>query len=307
MAEIIDLRRFNDDSFVIHFGGAGQGIDATTFAQALTGFTEALKSINRELEPGYDLDVIIEAVGPGSFRARLRAIKKSAGNLFTVAAAGTIVGGIAINVLSAIITQKMFPDEPAKIMVSADGVTIEHKGATVIVSRDVFEAQQKVEKSAPVKRHIAETLEAVERDPKVTSFGITRSLDDPVPTFEVPRLLFPTVITATRPPEDTKAQAIDVEAQLTVKTATLERSRKKWEFYWSGIPIKAPIIDKTFFDRLVALQISLQHGDTFNSILRIHQVRDEMTGAWKNRSYEVLRVFDVVHRRGRQPGMFGGE
>ncbi len=104
MTKVIDLRDLSDDSFVIHFGGERRGMDATTFAQALTGFTEALRSINRELEPGYDLDVIIEAVGPGSFRARLQAVKKSAGNLFSVANICGAVGGLTIGVLSTIIT-----------------------------------------------------------------------------------------------------------------------------------------------------------------------------------------------------------
>jgi hypothetical protein len=303
MADVIDLRDFSDDSFVIHFGGDRRGMDATTFAHALTGFTEALRSINRELEPGYDLDVIIEAVGPGSFRARLRAVKKSAGNLFTATAAVGLAGGITVNILSSLIYDKMFPDDPPKITVNVDGVTVEHSGTTIIISKEVFEAKKKVEKSAPVKRHIAETLEAVNRDPHVTSLGITRKLDDPLPEFDIPRTLFPTIIAATRPPEDTKDRTIEVEAQLTVKTAILERSRRKWEFYWNGITIPAPIADPTFFDRLIALEISLQHGDTFSSILRIRQVRDELTGAWKNKSYEVRKVFDVIHRRGEQPGI----
>jgi len=303
MANVIDLRDFSDDSFVIHFGGDRHGMDATTFAHALTGFTEALRSINRELEPGYDLDVIIEAVGPGSFRARLRAVRKSAENLFTAKTAGYVAGNIALGVLTTILTDKMFPDEPPTININVDGVTVVHKGTTVIISKEVFDAKKKVEKSAPVKRHIAETMEAVNRDPHVTSIGITRRLDDPVPEFDIPRVLFPTIIAATRPPEDTKDRTIEVEAQLTVKTAILERSRRKWEFYWNGITIPAPIADPTFFDRLIGLEISLQHGDTFSSILRIRQVRDELTGAWKNKSYEVLKVFDVIHRRGEQPGI----
>jgi hypothetical protein len=305
MAEVIDLREFSDDRFVIHFGGERGGMDATTFAQALTGFTEALRSINRALEPGYDLDVIIEAVGPGSFRAQLRAVRRSAENLFSAKTTGFVAGNIALGVFTNLVYDKMFPDDPPAIHVTVDGVKVEHKGTTIIVSKDVFEAKKKVENNPTVKRHIAETLEAVDRDPLVTSLGITKSLDDPEPAFEIPRALFPNIVRATRPPEGVKDRTTEVEAQLTVKTAILERSKRKWEFYWNGHVIWAPIDDRTFFDRLLALQISLQHGDTFNSILRIRQVRDEMTGAWKNKSYEVLKVFDVVHRRGQQPGMFG--
>jgi hypothetical protein len=300
MAEVIDLREFSDDSFVIHFGGERHGIDAATFAQALLGFTEAMRSINRELNPGYELDVVIEAVGPGSFRARLRAVKRAAGNLFsTQTVSGTIILGLLVN----FIYDKVFPSEPT-IIVNTDAVIVDYNGKQVVVTKEAMEAKKRIEKNTELNRHVAETIEVLERDPEVTSFGITKELDDPKPAFEIPRALFPTVVAATRPPDDVKNQTVDVEATLTVIKAILQRSSRKWEFYWNGHAISAPIRDDTFFDRLVARQISLQHGDTFSALLRIHQVRDEMTGAWVNRAYEVLKVYEVIARRDEQWGIF---
>jgi hypothetical protein len=48
---IVDLREFDDSSFVLHFGGPTHEVDALTFGSALVSIAGALRAINREINP----------------------------------------------------------------------------------------------------------------------------------------------------------------------------------------------------------------------------------------------------------------
>jgi hypothetical protein len=48
----VDLREFDDSSFVLHFGGAAGEVDALTFGSALVSISGALQAINQEINPG---------------------------------------------------------------------------------------------------------------------------------------------------------------------------------------------------------------------------------------------------------------
>jgi hypothetical protein len=271
----------------VHFGGRAEAVDARTFAQAILGLTEALRTINREINPGYDLDVEIDAIGHGSFRARLRTVKRSIGNIFSSKGAEAIV----VSVLGAIIYDLIKPENPPQVHVHTDAVIIEHGGKAIVVPKAAMEAKKRVETNTPVRRQVAETVEVLQRDPEISSFGITRSLEDPEPDIEIPRALFPVVVgQAQLAEEEERERTTEVDAELTVIKAILQRSSRKWEFIWNGIRISAPISDESFFDRLTSGAISLHHGDSFIAVLRIRQVRDSVTGAWVNVSYEVMKV-----------------
>jgi hypothetical protein len=71
MAEI-DLSNFIGDEFVFHFGGRPNEVDAYTFANSLLAFSEAIREINQQANPGTKLEIVIEGLGHGSFRAKLK-------------------------------------------------------------------------------------------------------------------------------------------------------------------------------------------------------------------------------------------
>ena len=59
----IDLSEFSGDEFVFHFGGRPSEVDAYTFANTLIAFSEAIREINRQLNPDSKLEITIEGVG----------------------------------------------------------------------------------------------------------------------------------------------------------------------------------------------------------------------------------------------------
>jgi hypothetical protein len=77
---------FEDDTIVLHFGGAEGSIDAYTLADALIGFADMARAISATVDPGTDIELLVEATGTGSFRTRIRRIKKDYGGLLTIGA-----------------------------------------------------------------------------------------------------------------------------------------------------------------------------------------------------------------------------
>src|SRR5574340_502480 len=79
---VIDVREFESD-FVIYFGGEQKRINAYTLASSLVSIADAVKAANSLINPGYDVEVVVEAFGEGSFKAKVRTLYNGASNLFS--------------------------------------------------------------------------------------------------------------------------------------------------------------------------------------------------------------------------------
>lgn len=80
--DIVDVREFKEE-FVVHFGGEQPRVNAYTLATSLVSLADAIKEANSIINPGYEVEVVVEAIGPGSFRATIKTLAKGLDNLFT--------------------------------------------------------------------------------------------------------------------------------------------------------------------------------------------------------------------------------
>ncbi len=291
---LLDLRLADDESFVLHFGGRTRDVDAQTFGSALVAVAEAIEAVNTEINPGYSIEVFIEAVGPGSFRAKLKTSKRELKNLFSARTARSIV----VALLASFLWDAIHKDAPPVIIVDEDYVIVEYNGGGVVIPKGAYDQRDRIDRSPIVRRKVVRVMDALESDPRVESFGIGANLNDE-PIIEIPRALFPTVRKNSDPNPEEEKRHRDVQARLLVHKAVFERSSRKWEFIYDGFRISAPILDQNFFDRLEAHDISLGQGDALEAQLRVHQRRDPGTAAWLNTSYEVLAVGEVLRRHRR--------
>lgn len=291
----IDLRDLPEDEFVLHFGGRTHEIDAVTFSQALLGMAGALQEVNRQLYPEVPMEVTIDAVGPGSFRARVKNKPKQQEGLFD---AKDIVSGLVVGVILLTIQQAV-ADKP-KITVSPEYVIVEDGHDRTIVPRQIWDAQSSLPNKPQVKRHLSKTFTALEDDPSVTDFGILRHMKDEQGVAILPREEFARVA---RPSEEETppSRELDEPTPLTVVKAVFQRGTRKWEFIWKGHRISAPITDESFFDRLAAREFWLAQGDELDAVLRIHQRFDDLNQVYVNEHYEVVAVHDVRHRERQAP------
>src|SRR6516164_9626113 len=99
----VDLADLSGDQIVIHYGGALNSVDAYTFANSLIEFANTITAVNQAIDPSQSIEVRLEALDKGSFRAVLRRIPKGIGGFFS-GGAKEIFWGIIV----ALIYDKLF-------------------------------------------------------------------------------------------------------------------------------------------------------------------------------------------------------
>jgi hypothetical protein len=286
----INVSEFGD-GFVIHFDTDGERINAYTLASTLVGIADAAKAANNAVNFGYDIEVVVEAIGPGSFRALLRALYTQTGNLFSGESVRTIILGV---VASFIYERTCAVDHPLKIEIKTDEVIIESGVNKVIVPRNVYDATRDAEKNPQFVRSIGKTLDSIAADNDVKSIGFVQKMDSPPPAMVIPRATIQSLDIA--PATDPDTRVIFEQCELQMVKAILERSTRKWEFMWRGVRISAPIIDAKFYTDFFAHDITIAPGDELRVRLAIKQSRDTRTGIYTNIGYEVTDVYNHVPR-----------
>lgn len=285
----VEVRR-EVDRFVLHFETPRREISAYALASALVGLADAVREANAVVNPGYRVEVVVEALSEGSFRATVRTVFTKARDLFSRQAVQAVIWGI---VATHIYEKAIKTDTPPKITVSDNLVVIEIGKDKIIVPRDVYEAKKQVEKSERFQGAIGRVFEAAESDPNVTGLAFTEDRQD-VPPMIVPRDSFGLFRSPIEDAENTR-EVVEI-TQVEISRAILERGRRRWEFFWRGFKIAAPILDERFFDQFFAHKITIAPGDALEVALRIVQERNKDSGIFVNVRYEIVDVLNHVPR-----------
>lgn len=283
MSEILISDYQNE--IVFHFGSSKSGtINAYTLASSLVHIADAIKEANSVINPGYEIEVIVTAFGPGSFRVKINTVYKSLQNILSTQDLKSIVLGV----VASVIFQYTFAPDAVKIQILSNEVIIDDGENKIVVPRQVYEATKQVEKSPKFASSVSKIFSEVSKDPEVTSFGVTSNLADEDPDIEIPKDKF--AIIANRLEESEGKRIVREVTELRIKKAILARSKRKWEFVWRGVTINAPILDDQFYNEFSAHRIKIAPGDVLEAELVIYQHQDADTGIYVNKKYEVVRV-----------------
>ncbi len=279
------------DRFVLYFETPRHEISAYALATALVGLADAIREANATVNPGYRVEVVVEALSPGSFKATVKTVFTQARNLFSHAAVQAVIWGI----VSTHIYEKFIKSEaPPKITVSEDLVVIEIGKDKIVVPRDIYEAKKQVERSERFNNAIGKIFDAAVSDPNVTGISLSEDKEDAPPPLVIPRNKF-MIFQSEQPVDESSREIIEV-TQVEINRAILERGKRRWEFFWRGVKIAAPILDERFFDRFFAHEITIAPGDALEVALRIIQEKDPDSGIFVNVRYEIIEVYDHVPR-----------
>jgi hypothetical protein len=276
------------DAFVIHFGGEFTRVNAYTLATTLVGLADAAKAANAVLNPGYEVEVVVEALGAGSFRAKIRAVYHSAGNLFSREA----LRGIVVGVIAGFIVQLSL-GEDVTVNVYTDEVIIEKGSTRVVVPRETYDSIERVKPDAQFRTGVGRVFRAVEDDGSIRDVGIGTDLDEPTPPIRIPRESFVGIPERLFGSDSDKRDIVEI-TDVRITRAILERSRRRWQFIWNGIRISAAIRDNAFYDDFIAHRITVAPGDRLHVRMRIRQQRDPEVGVFFNTGYEILEVLDHI-------------
>ena len=286
MAEI-DLRTLSQNDVVLHFGGRPNEVDAFTFSTSLVALSEALLELNRQISPNLSIEITIEGIGPGSFRAKIGAKLKSLASFFAPDARELLISLLATFIYTRILDRP----SPPQIIVNDKSVIVVSGPDRVIIPRKTWDAKEKLPKPKAVEKHVAKAFEIIEDDQSVSDFGFVARISDTHPIGVIQRSQF--AILTRIPEEETEEdgrRVCDERTPVTVLKVIFERSSRRWQFVWRGVRISAPIKDEDFFTKLASREYVFSQGDVLDVTLRIYQIRDEMSGAFINDRYEIIKV-----------------
>lgn len=284
------------DRFVLYFDTPRREVNALALATTLIGLADAVREANAAVNPGYRVEVVVEALEGGSFEAVVRTIYEKTRDLFSHEAVKAIVYGI---IATYIYENTLKTEMPPKITVSPDMVVIESGSNKVVVPRDVYDAKKQIERSERFDSAVGQVFRGANADPSVSGLGLKTPEEPDKPLLYVPREKF--AIFDSRQLETDGVREIVEFADVEISRAILARGNRKWEFYWRGVKISAPILDTRFFDRFFAHEITIAPGDCLRVALRILQRRDPDTNIFINERYEIVEVFEHIPRM-QQPG-----
>ena len=276
------------DRITLRFESVSKDINAYSLASALVGLADAVREANAAINAGYRVEVVVEALSDGSFQATVRTVFTSAKNLFASQAAQAIIFGI----ISTHIYEKFIKaEDPVKVTVNEELVVIESGKQKIIVPRTVYEAKKQLESNQKFNAAIGQVFAAATSDQRVTGLAL---LDDPsaVSTEKSPPVIPRHKFDLYRPEEseDESVRELVEVATLEISRAILARGSRKWEFYWRGVKIAAPVLDDSFYDRFFAHEITIAPGDVLEVSLKITQERHADTGIFVNVRHEVITV-----------------
>jgi hypothetical protein len=297
----VDLRRFGDDQIVIHFGGALKSIDAYTFANSLVAFADTVRSVNGVISPGQAIEVRVEAIGDGSFRAVVKKLKKGIGGFFARGAENIFWALVAT-----LIYERLIKSDPAAtITVNTTEVVMQIGEDRVIVPRVVYDQAKNASADPEVQRSLSKTFQAIEADEAVENFGLTAQIDDPEPIVQIPRADFPRLTAPIIVEGDPSRREHSDKARLVILKAWLTPGLRKWSFEWNGVPISAPIKDTSFWEKMGRHEIKIGQGDALDVEINCQQTFDPELQIWINdpHTFEItkvlLHVSKVEHKQTR--------
>lgn len=293
----LDLRNFkNSDGFVLHFGGRPNEVDTYTFANALVAFSDTFRELNGQVNTSQSIELRLEAVGPGSFRGKVKGVSK------TIASALTFSREfVVLPLLMSFIYDHYIDDDTFEIEVSDDYVVIVQGGDRTIIPREAYEASQNLPAPARIHEQMNRTIDAVEEDPSVQSFGIAIGLKDDEPAVDLGKAEWANIRkNRKRAVDDPKQRVEHEEVTLSILKVIFSNKRRKWEFVWRGVKVSAYIDDPTFLADLMSGNLKVGNGDAVKAVLDIGQEWDESDKVWLNTSYAISKVIEYIPMEQRQ-------
>ena len=287
----VDLRSFEDsDSFVIHFGGRPNEVNTYTFANAIVAFSDTFREINAQVNNSQSIELRLEAVGKGSFRGKIKGVPK------TIMGALKFTANAAIlPLLMAFIYDHYIDDDTFEIEISDDYVIIKQGNDRTIIPKSAYDASKAIPSPEKIHNKFNATIDAVEEDVGIESFGLTINLGDEVPIINLERKNWPAIREhRTSLVREEKMRVTQEEVTLSILKAIFAKSHRKWEFVWRGVKVSAFVEDPIFIADIVSGRQKIGNGDTVKCLLEISQEWSETDRVWLNSSYSIKEVIEYV-------------
>lgn len=283
--KIVDVSKF-EDSIVLYFDTKNTTINAYTLASILVSFSDAAKAANSSINAGHEIEVIVEALGEGSFKAQITAVYEPLKNIFSSNTFKTIT----LTLLTNFMYERFFSlDNSVNVQIHTEEVIMEKNDERLVIPRHIYDETKKVEKNPKFIQSIDGIFQVMKYDDNINGFGFTESMESGKPQIIIPKEAI--ISDGDVVFESELIRVLPEIVELQILKAILERGNRKWEFMWRGVKISAPITSECFYADFFNHDITIAPGDSLEVKLEIKQVKNEETGIYVNKHYEVVEVF----------------
>ncbi|MCI1934696.1 MAG: hypothetical protein LKJ31_06310 [Atopobiaceae bacterium] len=277
-----------DKTVTVKFEGQVEQVDVNTFTRILLDYAAVARAAGNETSPDLGVRVNIRATRPGCLEAILTLVPDEIGAIWKLM--GNNAGQLEVitTVAFGIYGIARQSGHHGKII----STEAKENGEIEITCKDG------AKKSFPQKaldaiKHTPTALEAIKGsfqtlDDDSSISGIKMLENDEI-RFKADRNEFGAIANApTYEDEDIRHRLVNDVSLVVVRPLFEKSTTKVWGFVWNGINISARIKDESFLESLQNESFSM--GDTLVVNLDLTQKKEETTGIFINKSYDIIKV-----------------
>lgn len=279
------------------FEGQVEEVDINTFTHVMMNYAKVVEAAAKEVDENSPMRINVRAVKPGCLNVVLGIVQNSIGGLFAdpVTTRDTVVA--VITIAGALYGFKKYLGKNGKIAKAeptnnAQQIEITtDNGSTTFIDNHVYNIYIN---NPEVDRAINASFDTLENDERIESLSMSK-VSSGEKLFTANRDEFAEIANSPSFEGSNIRHAISNERLIVIKPVLEKTSRKKWEFLWNNISIKAAILDSSFIDNTLAKQ-AFGIGTVMDVELDITQEFSEDLQAFTNKKYEIKEVIDVTKK-----------
>lgn len=279
------------------FEGQVEEVDINTFTHVMMNYAKVVEAAAKEIDENSPMRINVRAVKPGCLDVVLGVVQNSIGGLFadpvtslnTVAAVITIAGGLYGFKKHLSKNGKIAKVEPTNNAQQLEITT--DNGSTTIIDNHVYNIYVN---NPEVDRAINASFDTLENDERIESLLISK-VSSGEKLFTATRDEFAEIANSPSFEGSNIRHTISNERLIVIRPVLEKTSRKKWEFLWNNISIKAAILDSSFIDNVLAKQ-AFGIGTVMDVELDITQEFSEDLQAFTNKKYEIKEVKNITNK-----------
>lgn len=279
------------------FEGQVEEVDINTFTHVMMNYAKVVEAAAKEVDENSPMRINVRAVKPGCLDVVLGIVQNSLGGLFadpvttrdTVVAVITIAGALYGFKKHLGKNGKIAKAEPTNNVQQIEITT--DNGSTTIIDNHVYNIYIN---NPEVDKAINASFDTLENDERIESLSMSK-VSSGEKLFTATRDEFAEIANSPSFEGSNIRHAISNERLIVIKPVLEKTSRKKWEFLWNNIPIKAAILDSSFINNTLAKQ-AFGIGTVMDVELDITQEFSEDLQAFTNKKYEIKEVIDVTKK-----------
>lgn len=290
-------RIIEGEAISFKFEGQVEEVDINTFTHVMMNYAKVIEAAAKEVDENSPMRINVRAVKPGCLNVVLGIVQNSFGGLFAdpVTTRDTVVA--VITIAGALYGFKKHLGKNGKIAKAqptnnAQQIEITtDNGSTTIIDNHVYNIYIN---NPEVDKAINSSFDTLENDERIESLSMSK-VSSGEKLFTANRDEFAEIANSPSFEGSNIRHVISNERLIVIKPVLEKTSRKKWEFLWNNISIKAAILDSSFINNTLAKQ-AFGIGTVMDVELDITQEFSEDLQAFTNKKYEIKEVIDVTKK-----------